>query len=95
MSGEIQFTADRTCVGKMKERPVTAHIAINSTVQMPTARCSSQIRRLQLRWAFTVNPSRKFDVPGHQITSPVRHRTSTQPAPMPLTTRPVLPPKRS
>src|SRR5688572_32629028 len=70
-------------------------MAISTTVQKPVALCRSHDTRRQFFVQRTFTDRRQFATPGHQITTPVRLRTSSSAAPMPFATRPLRPASRS
>ena len=75
--------------------PLTAHMNTKMNDQNPIALCRSQFTRFQPARHCTLRLRRHAAVPGHQITAPLMHSTTSTMAPTPLIVRPVNPPSRS
>src|SRR5207245_4691903 len=81
--------------GKQKYMPEIPQANIKNQHQKPMALCKSQLSRGKFAFHLTVVLRRQFFIPGHQRMAPVKESKVTKHEPIPFTSRPVLPARRS
>src|SRR5436309_10675315 len=77
--------------GNTRYIPETAQTNTNANDQNPSALCNPQLKRFQFPVQFATRLRRQLEIPGHQMTAPVMHKTVSKIAPAPFTLRPVSP----
>ena len=94
-SGSRKSTTAMNGCGNTRYTPLSAHMNTNRNDQNPIALCRSKFTRFQPARHCTPRPRRQAAVPGHQITAPLMHSTTSTMAPTPLTFGPVNPLSKS